>query len=353
MLPLNRNETATERQRDPAGHRVRCDRPARCLSLSAPAPGRHHGSRRCRRDRPHPGLRDRARHRSGRCRAAARRFPLRSRHREALPARSVRRRRARPEEGRGDARAVHHDACADRAARCRGRAATRTTSAPSICSRARSPCSSPARRCRPRRRPTSVRPTSRSSTARCCRSRPRWACRTRTSRTTCSRRTTRTRGLALLEFRRRIEAYQHAVIVWQLCRQVWARWMDTAVLAGALQLPDYDRRRRAISGLRLAAAEMGLGRSAEGCARRDRADRCRPQEPHAGAGRARLRRRAGRCARSRPTRRARNLSAWCLARPQWQRHLAKARLPRRMAHRRRTTPLLSPQRRDRNESKPQ
>ena len=50
--------------------------------------------------------------------------------------------------------------------------------------------------------------------------------------------------LALLEFRRRIEAYQHAVIVWQLCRQVWARWMDTAVLAGAIDLPDYDQRRR-------------------------------------------------------------------------------------------------------------
>jgi hypothetical protein len=50
--------------------------------------------------------------------------------------------------------------------------------------------------------------------------------------------------LALLEFRRRVEAYQHAVIVWQLCRQVWARWMDTAVFAGALDLPDYDRRRR-------------------------------------------------------------------------------------------------------------
>jgi capsid protein len=48
--------------------------------------------------------------------------------------------------------------------------------------------------------------------------------------------------LALLEFRRRIEAYQHAVIVWQLCRQVWARWMDTAVIAGALELPDYDHR---------------------------------------------------------------------------------------------------------------
>jgi lambda family phage portal protein len=50
--------------------------------------------------------------------------------------------------------------------------------------------------------------------------------------------------LALLEFRRRVEAYQHAVMVWQLCRQVWVRWMDTAVMAGALDLPDYEERRR-------------------------------------------------------------------------------------------------------------
>jgi lambda family phage portal protein len=50
--------------------------------------------------------------------------------------------------------------------------------------------------------------------------------------------------LALLEFRRRVEAYQHAVMVWQLCRRVWARWMDTAVMAGALDLPEYEGRRR-------------------------------------------------------------------------------------------------------------
>ncbi|HMR61516.1 phage portal protein, partial [Amaricoccus sp.] len=50
--------------------------------------------------------------------------------------------------------------------------------------------------------------------------------------------------LALLEFRRRVEAYQHAVMVWQVCRRVWARWLDTAVMAGALELPDYERRRR-------------------------------------------------------------------------------------------------------------
>jgi lambda family phage portal protein len=54
--------------------------------------------------------------------------------------------------------------------------------------------------------------------------------------------------LALLEFRRRIEAYQHAVMVWQLCRRVWTRWMDVALLAGALDLPDYERRRREYLG---------------------------------------------------------------------------------------------------------
>jgi lambda family phage portal protein len=51
--------------------------------------------------------------------------------------------------------------------------------------------------------------------------------------------------LALLEFRRRVEAWQHAVMVFQLCRRVWARWLDTAVMAGALDLPNYERDRRA------------------------------------------------------------------------------------------------------------
>jgi lambda family phage portal protein len=50
--------------------------------------------------------------------------------------------------------------------------------------------------------------------------------------------------LALLEFRRRIEAYQHAVMVWQFCRQVWVRWMDTAMMASAIDLPAYEKRRR-------------------------------------------------------------------------------------------------------------
>lgn len=38
----------------------------------------------------------------------------------------------------------------------------------------------------------------------------------------------------LVEFRRRIEAMQHAVMVYQLCRPVWRRFMDDAVLAGRL-----------------------------------------------------------------------------------------------------------------------
>jgi len=50
--------------------------------------------------------------------------------------------------------------------------------------------------------------------------------------------------LALLEFRRRIEAYQHSVMVWQICRRVWARWLDTAVVSGVLALPDYEQQRR-------------------------------------------------------------------------------------------------------------
>ncbi len=49
--------------------------------------------------------------------------------------------------------------------------------------------------------------------------------------------------LSLIEFRRRVSAWQHSVMVFQMCRPVWARFMDTTVLAGALKLPGYDRRR--------------------------------------------------------------------------------------------------------------
>ena len=43
----------------------------------------------------------------------------------------------------------------------------------------------------------------------------------------------------LLEFRRRCETIQHAVVVHQLCRPVWREWMRTAVLAGALEAPGF------------------------------------------------------------------------------------------------------------------
>lgn len=41
----------------------------------------------------------------------------------------------------------------------------------------------------------------------------------------------------LVEFRRRVEQLQHGVIAHQLCRPVWARWLETAVLSGAIELP--------------------------------------------------------------------------------------------------------------------
>ncbi len=43
----------------------------------------------------------------------------------------------------------------------------------------------------------------------------------------------------LVEFRRRIGQLQHGVIVHQFCRPIWARWMETAALSGALDLPRF------------------------------------------------------------------------------------------------------------------
>lgn len=40
----------------------------------------------------------------------------------------------------------------------------------------------------------------------------------------------------LVEFRRRIEAMQHHVMVYQFCRPIWRRWFRDAVMAGALPL---------------------------------------------------------------------------------------------------------------------
>lgn len=48
----------------------------------------------------------------------------------------------------------------------------------------------------------------------------------------------------LIEFRRRVEAFQHSVIVWQFCRPVLARFYDVAALSGGLSLPGYEARRK-------------------------------------------------------------------------------------------------------------
>lgn len=50
--------------------------------------------------------------------------------------------------------------------------------------------------------------------------------------------------LALMEFRRKVEAWQHSVMIFQMCRPIWERFMDVAVLAGALRAPSYDTRRK-------------------------------------------------------------------------------------------------------------
>jgi len=50
--------------------------------------------------------------------------------------------------------------------------------------------------------------------------------------------------ISLADFRRRISAWQHGVLVYQMCRAVWTRWLDMAVLSGALDLPEYDAKRR-------------------------------------------------------------------------------------------------------------
>jgi len=47
----------------------------------------------------------------------------------------------------------------------------------------------------------------------------------------------------LVEFRRRFSQLQHGVMAHQLCRPIWERWLETAVLAGALELPDMEAAR--------------------------------------------------------------------------------------------------------------
>ena len=41
---------------------------------------------------------------------------------------------------------------------------------------------------------------------------------------------------SIVEFRRKLEQFQHNVIVFQMCAPIWRRWLDTAVLAEALPI---------------------------------------------------------------------------------------------------------------------
>jgi lambda family phage portal protein len=42
-----------------------------------------------------------------------------------------------------------------------------------------------------------------------------------------------------VEFRRRMEQFQHTTLVYQLCRPVWKLWLETAALSGALNMPGF------------------------------------------------------------------------------------------------------------------
>jgi lambda family phage portal protein len=44
-----------------------------------------------------------------------------------------------------------------------------------------------------------------------------------------------------IEFRRRIEQFQHGTLVFQLCRPVWQRWLRDAALSGALDLAGFPQ----------------------------------------------------------------------------------------------------------------
>ena len=47
----------------------------------------------------------------------------------------------------------------------------------------------------------------------------------------------RTLRASLNAFRRAAEAWQHQIVAFQFCRKVWVRWIDLAILSGALKVP--------------------------------------------------------------------------------------------------------------------
>ncbi|MGE0108155.1 MAG: phage portal protein [Bdellovibrionales bacterium] len=47
-----------------------------------------------------------------------------------------------------------------------------------------------------------------------------------------------------VEFRRRLNQFQEATLIFQLCRPIWKRWIQTAVLSGAIHLPGFAQNPR-------------------------------------------------------------------------------------------------------------
>jgi lambda family phage portal protein len=45
---------------------------------------------------------------------------------------------------------------------------------------------------------------------------------------------------SIVEFRRKLEQMQHNIIVFQMCAPIWKRWLDTAVLAEAIEITPAD-----------------------------------------------------------------------------------------------------------------
>ena len=45
---------------------------------------------------------------------------------------------------------------------------------------------------------------------------------------------------SIVEYRRKLEQFQHNIMVFQMCAPIWRRWLDTAVLAEALPIPVKD-----------------------------------------------------------------------------------------------------------------
>ena len=102
-----------------------------------------------------------------------------------------------------------------------------------------------------------------------------------------------------LEFRRRIEQFQHGTLVFQLCRPVWRRWLRDAVLAGALDLPGFASDPARYLAVKWIPPKWDWVDPLEGPQGRDRGDRGRAQVPLRRHRERGLRRRGGRPAHRR------------------------------------------------------